>query len=147
MKFTVNGLSKRYKTSHILTNVNFDFDMSVCNIIALIGPNGIGKTTLMRLMAGITIPNAGDISIDNSTNLTYEAWARVNTIFVPAGERGLRNKLTIYQNLEYFSALSNQNYQENADHLTSLAKLFNITNFVKNDFEKPQLVKRKRHLY
>jgi ATPase subunit of ABC transporter with duplicated ATPase domains len=60
--FNVEGLHFRYPntTSDVLTNINFNVEAG--ERIAVIGPNGIGKTTLLRCLAGDLKPTAGTIT-------------------------------------------------------------------------------------
>jgi len=59
---TVEGLSFRYPgtDADIFTNLNFTIEAE--QRVAIIGPNGIGKTTLMRCLAGNLTPTAGRIT-------------------------------------------------------------------------------------
>jgi ATPase subunit of ABC transporter with duplicated ATPase domains len=59
---TVEGLSFRYPgtDADIFTNLNFTIEAE--QRVAIIGPNGIGKTTLMRCLAGDLAPTAGRIT-------------------------------------------------------------------------------------
>jgi ATPase subunit of ABC transporter with duplicated ATPase domains len=59
---TVEKLNFTYPDSDvpILTNVNFNIEAG--ERVAIIGPNGIGKTTLMRLLAGELTANSGQIT-------------------------------------------------------------------------------------
>ncbi len=57
----IQGVSFRYDERQILENVNLTIDLydSVC----IVGPNGGGKTTLIKLIIGLLTPNAGTITI------------------------------------------------------------------------------------
>jgi ATPase subunit of ABC transporter with duplicated ATPase domains len=59
---TVEGLSFRYPgtDADVFTNLNFTIEAE--QRVAIIGPNGIGKTTLMRCLAGDLTPTAGRIT-------------------------------------------------------------------------------------
>jgi ATPase subunit of ABC transporter with duplicated ATPase domains len=60
--FTVEGLRFRYPNtdSDVLSNINFSVEAG--ERIAIIGPNGVGKTTLIRCLAGDLKPTAGTIT-------------------------------------------------------------------------------------
>ena len=47
----INGLNFSYGKSPVLTDVNLSIDEN--DFVAIIGPNGGGKSTLMRLMVGL----------------------------------------------------------------------------------------------
>ena len=51
MKIQIESLSFGYDDSYIFENLNFSYDSR--DFLAIIGPNGGGKSTLLRLMLGI----------------------------------------------------------------------------------------------
>ncbi len=59
---TVEGLSFRYPGTDADIFTNLDFTIEAGQRVAVIGPNGIGKTTLMRVLAGELHPTAGHIT-------------------------------------------------------------------------------------
>ena len=56
---TVHQIAKSYGVQPVLENVSFS--ISGRERIGLIGPNGCGKTTLMRILAGIELPDSGSV--------------------------------------------------------------------------------------
>jgi ATPase subunit of ABC transporter with duplicated ATPase domains len=69
--FTVQGLTFRYPGADrdIFTNLNFTVEAE--QRVAIIGPNGIGKTTLMRVLAGELHPTAGTITWVENAQMGY----------------------------------------------------------------------------
>ena len=63
----LQNISKQYDTKVILKDVNFTLLEN--QRIAIIGQNGQGKSTLMKVIMGITEPDSGEISIDKSINI------------------------------------------------------------------------------
>ncbi len=61
----IENISKKYQKNEVLKNVSAEFKASEC--IALIGPNGCGKTTLIKSILGMVIPNSGTIYFNNET--------------------------------------------------------------------------------
>lgn len=61
MKISLRGVSKSFGSTHALRSVTLEFSEGV-NL--LLGPNGSGKTTLINVLAGITYPDSGTITID-----------------------------------------------------------------------------------
>src|SRR5712675_143908 len=59
---TVEKLTFRYPDSDVEVLSNISFNVEAGERIAIIGPNGIGKTTLMRLLAGDLKPQSGHIA-------------------------------------------------------------------------------------
>jgi ATP-binding cassette subfamily F protein uup len=60
-------INKQYDTKVILKDVNFTLLQN--QRIAIIGQNGQGKSTLMKVITGMVEPDSGDISIDKSLNI------------------------------------------------------------------------------
>ncbi|MEK4026756.1 ABC transporter ATP-binding protein [Sporosarcina sp. FSL W7-1283] len=58
-------VSKRYGFKHALNGVTLALPKG--KIIGLVGENGSGKTTVLKLMAGLLSPNAGVVSLDGKT--------------------------------------------------------------------------------
>ena len=64
MFLQVNNLSKRYASKQVLENISFSQEKG--EIISLIGTSGIGKSTLLKCIAGLCDINSGDIILNNN---------------------------------------------------------------------------------
>jgi branched-chain amino acid transport system ATP-binding protein/branched-chain amino acid transport system permease protein len=78
------GLAKRF--GGVVALRSFDLDLRTGRIAALIGPNGSGKTTALRLLAGTLSPDAGSVSLD-----------RVDATGAPTAERARRGLVRTLQ--------------------------------------------------
>ena len=61
----VQNLQLSYRSAHtqaVLKNISFSLEHG--ESLALIGPSGVGKSSLLRVLAGLIKPDAGSISID-----------------------------------------------------------------------------------
>ncbi|MFQ5592603.1 MAG: ribosomal protection-like ABC-F family protein [Anaerolineae bacterium] len=65
----VNKISKTYGDQRILSGVSFVINSR--DRVGLVGPNGCGKTTLLRIIGGLEQPDAGHVFVDPSTTLGY----------------------------------------------------------------------------
>lgn len=61
----LNNIAKKYTKLEVLKGISANFNSSEC--IALIGPNGCGKTTLIKSILGMVILDSGDILFDNKS--------------------------------------------------------------------------------
>src|SRR5216684_600939 len=59
---TIRGLSKRFDKAVVYDN--FDLDIPRGELISVFGPNGCGKSTLINIIAGLILPDAGEILFD-----------------------------------------------------------------------------------
>ncbi|MGV9805351.1 ABC transporter ATP-binding protein [Micromonospora chersina] len=70
----VQGLEKSYKELHVLRGV--DFDVARGSIFALLGSNGAGKTTVVRILSTLLKPDAGAARVNGFDVLTQAARVR-----------------------------------------------------------------------
>ena len=61
--FEISGISKKYGKNLLLNNISFKFDSN--EIIALIGSNGVGKSTLGKICSGIQKETTGEICLED----------------------------------------------------------------------------------
>jgi urea transport system ATP-binding protein len=96
---SVKHHSVAYGQSTIIKDLNLDVEEN--EIVAVVGRNGMGKTTLMRSLVGMTPANGGEIDL-NGTNLSpMKSYQRVRSGigFVPQG-RMIFPTLTVKENIE-----------------------------------------------
>lgn len=70
----LSGIDKHFGNFHVLKDINLHFAKG--NIIALLGPNASGKTTLIKTVLGMVIPDKGTIEVegqDIKNNWTYKS--------------------------------------------------------------------------
>jgi len=63
-RLTVEGLSLEVSARRLLSGAGFGVDAGEC--VAVVGPSGVGKTSLLNCIAGIDTPAAGSVSIDDT---------------------------------------------------------------------------------
>lgn len=90
------GLTKKYNNFYALSNLNLTLERG--QIVGLLGPNGIGKTTLIKLINGLLVPTDGRVMI-NSMAPGVETKKLVS--YLP--ERGyLNDHMRVDEILSYF---------------------------------------------
>ncbi len=67
--FTAEGLAKAYNEKPLFTDI--DISLSEGQKMALIAANGSGKTTILRILAGKEVPDAGKVSFRNDLRIGY----------------------------------------------------------------------------
>jgi len=76
--FDVKNLSFEAKGQQILSNVSFEVFNG--EYIAIIGPNGGGKTTLIRILLGLEKPTGGDIKLFGKSQKEFKSWSKVGYV-------------------------------------------------------------------
>lgn len=96
---TVRDLDVYYGESRILREVNIDVTQG--SIIAVMGRNGVGKTTLMKAIVGLLPARTGQIHLNGEdiTQWTPDLRARAGIGVVPQG-REIFSKLSVLENLQ-----------------------------------------------
>ena len=96
---TVKDLSFHYGKSQILYDINLTARKG--QVTCVMGTNGVGKTTLMRAIAGVTHASCGAIHLDdqNITAMAAHQRAISGVAYVPQG-RGIFPLLSVKENLE-----------------------------------------------
>ncbi len=96
---TVSGLNQYYGGSHTLRDIAFDVPSGA--VTAVLGRNGVGKSTLLKCLAGLLPVRSGAISFDgvDVTKLPPHARARLGLGYVPQG-REIFPRLTVEENLK-----------------------------------------------
>ena len=94
----VRDLHVAYGDSHVVQGVSLELRRG--QVVVVLGRNGVGKTTLIRGIAGLTPPRAGRVLLggDDITGASAEAIARRGVGLVPQGRR-LFPSLTVHEHL------------------------------------------------
>jgi len=92
------GVHTYYGSSHVLQGI--DFAVGAGELVALMGRNGMGKTTLIRSLLGLVRPQRGDVRLDGASirKLAPFRVARMGVAYVPEG-RGIFPGLSVRENL------------------------------------------------
>src|SRR6476659_6627213 len=96
---TVEKLNQHYGSSHTLRDVSFTAPLGACT--ALLGRNGVGKTTLLRCLMGLIPVRTGKMEFDGTSIAGMPPYARaaLGIGYVPQG-RDIFPRLTVMENLQ-----------------------------------------------
>jgi erythritol transport system ATP-binding protein len=105
----LRGVSKAYPGTMALKHVNFDLRAGAVNV--LVGENGAGKSTMMKIIAGVEQPSEGHILLDGEpVHLGSTEAARARGIGIVFQELNLFPNMTIAENLFIGRELTSKTY-------------------------------------
>jgi ABC-2 type transport system ATP-binding protein len=103
-------------------------------VFGLIGRNGAGKTTLAKIIATLVQPTEGTVFVRGFDSVRDEARVREVVGLASAEERSFYWRLTVEQNLVFFSRLYGLGAREGARRIEELLELFELTDLRRRRF-------------
>jgi lipopolysaccharide export system ATP-binding protein len=122
------NISLSYGNNLILDNISFKINEG--EIFGMLGPNGVGKSTIFNLITGLIKPNSGKIKIHNNDVLDYPIYLRTKKFkvgYVPQ-YGGYFGDLTLYQNLKAIAEIVINNKNNEEDKINDLINKFELEN-------------------
>lgn len=98
----VGGLTRRFGALVAVNGVSFAVEPG--EIFGLVGPDGAGKTTVMRMLAGVLPPHAGTIVLDGIDVVAEPERAKPRLSYMPQ-RFGLYEDLTVAENIRFYAEL------------------------------------------
>ncbi len=95
----VNNLIKNFGKIKAVQDISFSVEEG--SITAILGPNGSGKTTTIKSICNIIMPDGGNIKINGKSN--QKSIDKISALF--EGTRNLYWRLTPIENLRYFAGI------------------------------------------
>ena len=99
-----NGWLKKKKTIKVAVD-DISLEIKPNQIVGLLGINGSGKTTTIKMLTNMITPTSGRIFIDNQEINKNNRHFKNQISLISGGEKGLYYRLTGRENLEYFGSL------------------------------------------
>ena len=97
-----SGLTKHFDAVAAVDGLSFTVDRG--EIFGLVGPDGAGKTTTMRMLAGVMQPDAGSIVIDGIDVVSDPEEGKQHISYMPQ-RFGLYEDLTVDENIRFYADL------------------------------------------
>ena len=78
---TVQGVTKRYKDLKAVSDLNFSIEKG--EIVGLLGQNGAGKTTCMKIITGYLEPSSGTVTVDGQDVIDHRRQVQRKVGYLP----------------------------------------------------------------
>ena len=121
MEIVINNLSKNYGKKSALENVSVTIHSGM---YGLLGRNGAGKTSLMRILATLSVPSSGEISM-NGIPIKETAKIREIVGYLPQDFSFYRN-MSVYGAMDYLGLLSNIPDKVRKERISALLEQVNL---------------------
>ena len=125
----INNLSKRYTDRYIFQRINLSLYPG--KIIGLVGDNGVGKTTFIKLICGLIYPDEGEVFVNGIDIKKQRSKTMQNMGVLLEGSRSTYWRLNALQNLLYFSGLKGffgKSAHNRAENLLQIFELWDVRN-------------------
>ena len=121
MEIVIKNLSKNYGRKAALKNVSVTIHSGM---YGLLGRNGAGKTSLMRILATLSVPSGGEVSM-NGISIKETGKIREIIGYLPQDFSFYRN-MSVYDAMDYLSLLSNLPDKIRKERIVSLLEQVNL---------------------
>ena len=121
MEIEINNLSKKYGKKTVLKNVSVTISSGM---FGLLGRNGAGKTSLMRILATLSVASGGEISING---ISSKETCKIREIvgYLPQDFSFYRN-MSVYGAMDYLGLLSNIPDKIRRERISTLLEKVNL---------------------
>ena len=121
MEIVIKNLSKNYGRKAALKNVSVTIHSGM---YGLLGRNGAGKTSLMRILATLSVPSGGEVSM-NGISIKETGKIREIIGYLPQNFSFYRN-MSVYDAMDYLGLLSNLPDKIRKERIVSLLERVNL---------------------
>jgi len=123
---TVTALVKSFGATRALDGISAT--LPAAKVLGLVGPDGAGKTTLMRLFAGLMAPTAGTVEVLGRTPQAEGGAAQAETGYMPQ-RFGLYEDLSVLDNLNLYANLRALDAPEREQRFAQLLRFTDLAPF------------------
>src|SRR6267378_6580423 len=127
---SLERVTQRYGKAVALDGVSLDFPSR--QMIGLIGPDGVGRSTLLGIIAGVRRIQTGDVMVlgGNIADAGFRNAVSARVAYLPQGlGKNLYPTLSIFENIDFFGRLFGQSREEREGRIKELLASTDLTPF------------------
>ncbi len=128
MVLEVKGLTKKFKNFTAVDGISFSVNEG--EILGLLGENGAGKTTALRMIATMLQPSAGTAIVNGHDVNKDPAGVRGSIGILFGGDVGIYDRLTARENIMYFAQLGGLSKKQANKNIEKLIKDFEMDSYI-----------------
>ncbi|MFC4449741.1 ABC transporter ATP-binding protein [Halorussus aquaticus] len=123
---SVRDLRKTYGDGSVVAVDDVSFSVERGSVVGLLGPNGAGKTSTIKSILGVVLPDEGEVEVDgvNVHDGNEEIYEKLSAVL--EGARNVYWRLTVRENLSFFSSLQGIDPRDHREEHEELMELLNI---------------------
>lgn len=126
----IDNLSKKFPKSDKFALNDINAEILTGKITGLVGPDGAGKSTLIRTIAGLLLPTSGNVTVSGFNSVKNANKIQAIISYMPQ-KFGLYEDLTVIENLNLYADLKNVTGEEKKSQFEKLLKFTDLERFTR----------------
>jgi ABC-2 type transport system ATP-binding protein len=144
MPLRLSGVSKRWRKDLPLVLDALDLTLQSGTTTWVGGRNGIGKTTMLRIAAGLIEPDSGRAEVWGVSPSQNRVRYQQLVSFLPAGDRGLYARLTVRRQLEFWARIAMVPHERFRDAVEEAILKFELAELADRRVDRMSMGQRQR---
>lgn len=140
----LSSLRKRWRKDLPLVLDDLDLTLRPGSATWVGGRNGVGKTTMLRVAAGLIEPDSGRAEVWGVTHRENRVRYQQLVSFLPAGDRGLYARLTVRHQLEFCARISSVPRERFKQRIEESLERFDLVELAKRRVDRMSMGQRQR---
>lgn len=138
------GVNKRWRKDLPLVLDNLDLTLEPGTTTWVGGRNGVGKTTMLRVAAGLIDPDSGRAEVWGVAHDENRTRYQQLVSFLPAGDRGLYARLTVRRQLEFWARIAMVRREHFHETIESSIEVFELGDLAERRVDRMSMGQRQR---
>lgn len=123
----VNHLIKKYKDVTAINDLSLDIYEG--ELFSLLGVNGAGKSTFLKILSCLVLPTSGEIKI-NGLDIRKNSDEIKEIIAISTQETSISKNLTVKENLEFYASLVDESKDTRKERINEVISRFHLDNYL-----------------
>lgn len=144
MPLSLRGVSKAWDKGRVPVLDRVDLDLDLGDRVRIAGRNGVGKTTLMRIAAGLIDPDRGQATVWGTSAAEHPERYQRLVSFLPAGDRGLYARLSVRRQLDFWARIAMVPRRQVAARVEEAIEIFDLRELADRRVDRMSMGQRQR---